>query len=43
MQGFNIRHWTLQGLDFFAVSDLNAEELLQFVQKFETTARPART
>jgi anti-sigma factor RsiW len=43
MQGFNIRHWTLQGLDFFAVSDLNAEELVQFVQKFETAARPAGT
>jgi anti-sigma factor RsiW len=43
MQGFNIRHWTAQGLDFFAVSDLNAEELGQFVQKFEAAARPTGT
>ena len=43
MQGFNIRHGTAQGLDFFAVSDLNAEELRQFVQKFEAAMRPTAT
>jgi anti-sigma factor RsiW len=34
MQGFNIRRWTAQGLKFFAVSDINAEELQEFVDKF---------
>jgi anti-sigma factor RsiW len=28
--GFNILHWTAAGLDFWAVSDLNAEELRDF-------------
>src|SRR5262249_22561890 len=27
MHGFNIERWTARGLDFFAISDLNAEEL----------------
>jgi anti-sigma factor RsiW len=35
MQGFNIRRWSAQGLDFFAISDINAEELQEFVDKFE--------
>jgi anti-sigma factor RsiW len=35
MQGFNIRRWNAQGLEFFAVSDINAEELQEFVDKFE--------
>jgi anti-sigma factor RsiW len=35
MQGFNIRRWTAQGLEFFAVSDINADELQEFVDKFE--------
>jgi anti-sigma factor RsiW len=34
MQGFNIRRWRAQGLQFFAVSDINAEELQEFVDKF---------
>jgi anti-sigma factor RsiW len=37
VQGFNIERWTARGLDFFAISDLNAEELREFVDKFETT------
>jgi anti-sigma factor RsiW len=37
MQGFNIECWTARGLDFYAISDLNAEELREFVDKFETT------
>jgi hypothetical protein len=41
VRGFNVRHWTAQGLDFFAVSDLNPQELGEFVQKFETATRPA--
>jgi anti-sigma factor RsiW len=36
MQGFNIERWTARGLHFFAISDLNAEELREFVDKFET-------
>jgi anti-sigma factor RsiW len=41
MRGFNIRHWTAQGLEFLAVSDLNSEELLDFVNKFETAVGTA--
>jgi hypothetical protein len=41
MQGFNIQRWSAQGLDFFAVSDLNADELHDFVDKFEAlSVRP---
>ncbi len=36
MQGYNIGRWSARGLDFFAVSDLIAEELREFVDKFET-------
>ncbi len=34
MQGFNIRQWTEQGLSLLAVSDINAEELQEFGEKF---------
>jgi anti-sigma factor RsiW len=34
-QGFNIRHWAAQGLDFWAVSDLACDELQEFADKFE--------
>jgi len=34
VQGFNVRRWTAGGLQFIAVSDLNAEELDEFRQKF---------
>jgi anti-sigma factor RsiW len=40
MQGFNIRRWNAQGLEFFAVSDINADELQEFVDKFETGFHP---
>jgi anti-sigma factor RsiW len=30
MQGFNIRHWSEDGFDFWAVSDINADELTEF-------------
>ena len=39
MQGFNIRRWSAQGLEFFAVSDINADELQEFVEKFEVAIR----
>ena len=35
VQGFNIRHWNAQGLEFWAVSDIDAAELQEFVEKFE--------
>jgi anti-sigma factor RsiW len=34
--GFNIERWSRRGLEFFAVSDINADELQEFVEKFET-------
>jgi anti-sigma factor RsiW len=40
VQGFNIRRWTEQGLNFWAVSDINADELQEFGQKFEAALRP---
>jgi anti-sigma factor RsiW len=35
-QGFNIRHWSDRGLNFWAVSDIGADELAEFSDKFET-------
>jgi anti-sigma factor RsiW len=34
--GFNIRHWSDDGLSLWAISDVNAEELEEFAEKFET-------
>jgi anti-sigma factor RsiW len=39
LQGFNCRHWSNRGLNFWAVSDINADELAEFVDKFETAAK----
>jgi anti-sigma factor RsiW len=33
VQGYNVRHWSQDGLDFWAVSDLAGDELDEFVQK----------
>jgi anti-sigma factor RsiW len=33
IQGYNCRHWTQDGLDLWAVSDLATDELDEFVQK----------
>jgi anti-sigma factor RsiW len=33
IQGYNVRHWSEDGLDFWAVSDLAADELDEFDQK----------
>jgi anti-sigma factor RsiW len=41
MQGFNVERWSAQGLEFFAISDINAEELREFVEKFEAAFQPA--
>jgi anti-sigma factor RsiW len=36
VQGFNIRHWSERGLNFWAISDIGADELAEFGEKFET-------
>jgi anti-sigma factor RsiW len=41
IQGYNVRHWSQQGLDFWAVSDLADDELDEFVQKISAAVRPA--
>jgi anti-sigma factor RsiW len=33
IQGYNCRHWTQDGLDLWAVSDIVGDELDEFVQK----------
>ena len=38
VQGFNIRRWANGGFDLWAISDLNADELKEFHDKFEATA-----
>jgi len=38
-QGFNIRSWSEGGLNYWAVSDLAADELAEFSDKFETASR----
>jgi anti-sigma factor RsiW len=39
-QGYNIRHWSQDGLDLWAVSDLVGDELDEFVQKVGMALRP---
>jgi anti-sigma factor RsiW len=39
LQGFNIRHWSDRGLNYWAVSDLGADELAEFGEKFESAMR----
>jgi anti-sigma factor RsiW len=39
VQGYNVRRWTWSDLDFWAVSDINAEELQEFEEKFEAGVR----
>lgn len=38
LQGFNIRQWSAAGLNFWAVSDISADELQEFGAKFERAA-----
>jgi anti-sigma factor RsiW len=42
VQGYNVRHWSDQGLDFWAVSDLAGEELGEFVQKVSAALHPGQ-
>ncbi len=39
IQGFNIRHWSDRGLNYWAVSDLASDELADFGEKFESAMR----
>jgi len=41
IQGYNIRHWSQNGLELWAVSDLAGGELDEFVQKITAALRPA--
>ncbi len=41
VQGFNIRRWSERGLNYWAVSDLAADELSEFGEKFEAAMRSA--
>jgi anti-sigma factor RsiW len=36
IQGFNIRRWSERGLNYWAISDIGADELTEFGEKFET-------
>ena len=40
VQGFNVRHWREEGLDFWAVSDIDGAELDEFVQKIGAALHP---
>jgi anti-sigma factor RsiW len=39
IQGFNIRRWSEGGLNYWAVSDIGADELAEFGEKFEAAMR----
>jgi len=39
LHGYNVQHWSENGLTLWAVSDLNAEELAEFGDKFEAALR----
>ena len=40
VQGYNVRHWSYGGLDYWAVSDLEPEELEAFVKKISAALQP---
>jgi anti-sigma factor RsiW len=37
IQGYNVIHWSETEMTFWAVSDLNEKELMEFVQDYDTT------
>jgi anti-sigma factor RsiW len=43
IQGFNIRRWSDRGLNYWAVSDIAADELAEFGDKFEAAMRSSTT
>jgi anti-sigma factor RsiW len=42
-QGFNIRSWSAGGLNYWAVSDLAADELAEFGDKFQASMKSSAT
>ncbi len=40
VQGFNVYHWTQDGLRFWAVSDINADDLAEFSRYIADAIRP---
>jgi anti-sigma factor RsiW len=40
IQGYNVRHWSETGLDFWAVSDIAGDELDEFTQKIAAALGP---
>jgi anti-sigma factor RsiW len=40
-QGFQIRHWQHAKMDYWAISDLNDQELDEFVREFQEAVSPA--
>lgn len=40
VQGYNVRHWSHGGLDYWAVSDLDPDELDAFAQKISAALQP---
>lgn len=40
VRGFNVYHWTQDGLGFWAVSDINADELAEFSRYIADAIRP---
>jgi anti-sigma factor RsiW len=41
VQGYNVRHWSQNGLDLWAVSDLAGGELDEFVRKISAALHPS--
>lgn len=39
LNGFNVRRWSEDGVNLWAVSDINADELAEFGEKFEAALR----
>jgi anti-sigma factor RsiW len=39
LQGYNVRRWRENGLDLWAVSDINSDELSEFGEKFEAALK----
>jgi anti-sigma factor RsiW len=39
LHGFNVRRWSDNGLNLWAVSDINADELMEFGDKFEAALK----
>ena len=42
LQGFNVRSWSDRGLNYWAVSDVGADELAEFGDKFEAAVQASK-